>query len=103
MRIEFTAELGDGQFIEIKDPKRMSWGKQKAIAKAFKDESMDSNLDVAERVLIALAKAGHILDEDNVPVNFPITEENIDKVPAVVIEKVAQKFGELKAEATPKN
>jgi hypothetical protein len=102
MKIELT-ELGEGQFVEIKNPKVLSWGQQKKITSAMKDESMASQLDVAEVLTLSLVKGGYVLDENNQPVAFPLTTESIEVLPALVIEKVAGAFAEARAEATSKN
>lgn len=102
MKIELH-ELGNGFHVDIKDPKRMSWKEQKQITASFKDESVSSQLDVAEQIAISLIKGGYLLDENDRPISFPLTAETVNDVPAVVIEKVASKFAELKAENTSKN
>lgn len=102
MRIELT-ELGEGQFVEIKNPKVLSWGQQKKITSAMKDESMESQLGVAEILVITLVKNGYVLDEENKPVTFPLTAENVDLLPALVIEKVAAAFASTRSEEEQKN
>jgi hypothetical protein len=102
MKIELT-ELGEGQFVEIKNPKVLSWGQQKKITGAMKDESMESQLEVAEVLTTTLVKGGYVLDENNQPIAFPLTAESIDLLPAMVIEKVAAAFADARSEATPKN
>jgi hypothetical protein len=102
MKIELT-ELGEGQFVEIKNPKVLSWGQQKKITSAMKDDSMESQLDVAETLALTLVKGGYVLDENNAPIPFPLTAEGIDLLPAIVIEKVAGAFADARSEATPKN
>lgn len=101
-KIDLTNELGADQFINMRDPKLLSWKTQKAIGAAAKDEGMESNLRVAETLTIALVVNGNVLDENGAPVSFPLNAETVDRLPAVVIEKVAEKFAELKAGATPK-
>jgi hypothetical protein len=96
MRLEFK-ELGEGYFVEIKDPKKLKWKEQKAITAAFVDETLSSQLTVAERVAIALIKSGYMLDEDtNAPIQFPLNEESVGEVPSIVIEKVSAAFAESK-------
>lgn len=102
MKIELT-ELGEGQFVEIKSPKTLSWGTQKKITSAMKDDSIASQLDVAEVLTITLVKGGYVLDENNQPIPFPLTVESVELLPAVVIEKVAEAFASARSEATPKN
>jgi hypothetical protein len=102
MKIELT-ELGEGQFVEIKSPKTLSWGTQKKITSAMKDDSLASQLDVAEVLTITLVKGGYVLDENNQPITFPLTAESVELLPAVVIEKVAGAFADARSEATSKN
>jgi hypothetical protein len=99
-KIELT-EIHEGAWIELKDVKRLSWKAQKEITSALVDESISSNLDVAERLSIALIKGGYLLDDENRPISFPLTPETIGNVPALVVEKVASKFAELKAASVP--
>jgi hypothetical protein len=97
IRIDFP-ELGEGQFVEIKDPKFLPWGLQKEITGIIMDKKEASaQLDIAEKVTVALVKSGNILNEDGVPFTFPLTASMIPNVPAIVIEKVSQKFAELKS------
>ena len=102
MRIELN-ELGEGQFVEIKSPKLLSWGTQKKITSAMKDDSIASQLDVAEVLTTSLVVGGYLLDENNQPIAFPLTAEGIEVVPALVIEKVAGAFASARAEVTSKN
>lgn len=96
-------ELGEGQFIEIKNPKVLSWGQQKKITSAMKDDSLASQLDVAEILTMTLVKGGYVLDENNQPIAFPLTAESIELLPAIVIEKVAGAFADARSEVTSKN
>lgn len=102
MKIELS-ELGEGQWVEIRDPKRISWGKQKQIAATVKENEISTQLDATELLAIALVKAGYVLDEDDKPIAFPLTQEKIIDVPSVVIEKVAAAYAESKAEVKSKN
>lgn len=102
MKIELP-ELGEGQWVEIRDPKRMSWGKQKQIAATVKEKEIATQLDATELLAIALVKAGYFLDEDDKPVQIPLSLDNILNVPAVVIEKVAAAYAESKTEVKSKN
>lgn len=102
MRIDFP-QLGNGQFVEILDPKKMSWRAQKELTAAMKDESIAAQLEVAELIAVALIKKGYVLDAHDEPVTFPLTEESLVRVPAIVIEEVAKKFAEVRSEATSKN
>lgn len=102
MRIDFP-ELGDGQFVEIRDPKKLKWKEQKRISQALKDDSIDSQLDAAEKIALAVIKGGYLLDEDNRPISFPLNEQNILELPGVVIETVVSKFAELKGTNDQKN
>lgn len=103
IRIELTEQLGDGQFIEIRDPRKLSWGAQKAITNTLGDGTTTEQVAAAEKMAISLISTGYVLDADNKPVDFPITAENIENVPAVVVEEVLKKFAALRGEATSKN
>jgi hypothetical protein len=95
MRIEFP-ELGDGYFVEIKDPNKLKWKEQKSLTQSFKEESLEASMEVAEKISIILIKSGHVCDEDNKPFTFPVTAESVGELPSQVIEEVAKKFAELK-------
>lgn len=89
--------LGENQYVEIKDPKFLSWGLQKQITTiVIADTTTASQLDVAEMVAVAIIKSGHILDEDGNLLTFPLTEETVKNCPSAVIEAVTLKFSELK-------
>lgn len=96
-------ELGEGQFVEIKNPKVLSWGQQKKITQAMKDETIASQLDTAEVLTMSLVKGGYVLDENNQPIVFPLTADSIELLPAIVIEKVAEAFAQARNEAASKN
>lgn len=102
MRIELP-ELGSGQWVEVKDPKRLPWGKQKQIAAVIKENDVATGLDATELLTIALVKSGYILDENDKPIEFPLTKETIAEVPSIVVEKVSVIYAESKAEVKPKN
>lgn len=95
-------ELGADQFVEIKDPKFLPWGVQKEITAMVSGKGSDvetsAQLDVAERIAMAIIKGGNVVDEDNVPFTFPLTEESVKLIPSVVIERVTTKFAELKGQ-----
>jgi hypothetical protein len=98
IRIDLS-ELGEGQFIEMKDPKFLSWGVQKEITATVMDKKEASaQLDIAEKITIALVKTGNVFNEDGMPINFPLTAESIKDVPAAIIEKVSTKFAEFKGQ-----
>lgn len=103
MRIDLSERLGEGQFVEIRDPNKLTWGQQKSIASALSDDSLSGQLETAERIAIALIKGGYVLDADDKPVTFPLTEQNVGDVPGAVIEEVASAFAEAKKANTPKN
>lgn len=102
MRIELE-ELGSGQWIEIRDPKRLSWGRQKEIAATVKQDVVSTQLDATELLAIALVKSGYVLDEDDKPINFPLSKENIADVPSILIEKISAEYAASKAEVKSKN
>lgn len=95
VRIDFP-ELGEGQFVEIRDPKYLKWKEQKEIAKIFKDGDTGAELDASEKLVLSILKNGYILDEDNKPIQFPLDENSVQDLPSIVVEKVIQKFAELK-------
>ena len=103
MRIEFADELGAGQYIEMRDPKKLSWGAQKDIVSALGAESSSSQMDVAEKLFLALAKDGYVLDTDDAPVKFPVSAEDVALVPSLVIEKIANEYVKYRESVTPKN
>ena len=89
--------MGEGQYVEMRDPKFLSWGVQKSITALVMDDAKTSaQLDVAERIAIAMIKTGFVLGEDDVQVVFPLTVETIKDCPAAVIEAVTLKFSEMK-------
>ncbi len=105
IRVELP-ELGENQFVEIRDPRYLPWGVQKEITTLLSSDAndMDAHMNVAEYVAISLVKNGNVLNEDGVPFVFPLTVDNVKEVPGVVVEKVAEKFAELKgAKADRKN
>lgn len=102
MRIELP-ELGEGQWIEMRDPKRLSWGKQKEIASTVKQDVISTQLDATELLAIALVKSGYVLDEDDKPIDFPLTKETISFVPSIVIEKISAEYANSKTEVKSKN
>lgn len=101
MRIELN-ELGAGQHIELRDPKKLSWGAQKEIVNSM-DDTNSSNLDVAEKLFLALAKGGYLLDVDDKPVSFPVTSDVILLIPALAIERVTAEYSKTRENVTSKN
>lgn len=101
MRIDLSV-LGEGQFVEIKDVNKMSWKQQKALTSAFKEDSIEAQLDVAELLAVSLVKGGYLLDVEDKPVSFPLTAESVGDVPASVVEKVAEAFAQAKSAQIPK-
>lgn len=95
IRIEIEA-LGAGQYVEIRDPKFLPWGVQRDLASSLKGDSMDSQMEFAEKLAVKLIKGGNVLNEDGATVVFPLTSETVIDVPAVVIEAVGAKFAELR-------
>ena len=95
-------EMGEGQYIELKDPKFLSWGVQKEITSLVVGEEgkTSAQLDVAEKIAIALIKTGFVLDEDGNQVAFPLTAETVMNCPSPVIEAATTKFAELKGVGT---
>lgn len=103
MRIEFTDELGAGQYIEMRDPKKLSWGAQKEIVSALSADSSSGQMDVAEKLFLALARDGYVLDTDDAPVKFPISPDAVSSIPSLVVEKVANEYVKYRESVTPKN
>jgi len=100
IRVNIEA-LGADQFVEISDPKFLSWGLQKQITTiVLADVNTAAQLDVAEMVAIAIIKSGNIADEEGALLVFPLTEETVKTCPSVVIEAVTSKFSELKTAGT---
>lgn len=99
----YFPELGHNQFVELRDMKKFSWKRKKAIIQAFKDESVNSQLDSTEMVAMMMIKSGYILDEDNQPISFPLNEESVGNLPSVVIEEVVKHFGEAMQPQDKKN
>lgn len=89
------SELGEGQYVEIKDPKIMPYGFQKQLQEKFKDESLEARLDGIEFMVLKLIKNGYVLDEDDNPIPFPITQESLLLLPMFVINTVVKKYGEI--------
>lgn len=90
-------QLGEGQYVEMRDPKFLDWGTQKKITSAMANPTVDAQIGVAEQVALNLIKSGHVLNEDDVPFDFPLNEETVLKVPAIAIEAVTNKYIELKS------
>lgn len=95
VRIDFP-ELGEGQYVEIREPKYLKWREEKEFSKLYKDGDMEAQLTATEKLALMLIKGGYILDEDNKPFQFPLDENTIQDLPGMVIEAVVQKFAELK-------
>jgi hypothetical protein len=105
MRIELSM-LGEGQYVEMKDPHRLKWAEQKSMAAALKDgdtADVGNGLEFAEKIALWMVKGGYLLDDDNKPIVFPLTAETVGEVPAIVIEEVAKSFAEARKEAASKN
>lgn len=98
-------ELGEGQYVEIREPKYLKWKEEKELSKlANAADDMEAQLTAAEKLALMIIKGGYILDEDNKPFQFPLDENSIQELPGIVIETVAKKFAELKnAGADQKN
>lgn len=97
IKIDLSAQLGDGQYVEIRDPKMLPWGEQKKLQSAIKDDSVDSQIAFAEQLAVSLTKNGNVFDENGNPVAFPLTSESAANVPAIVIEAIAAKFAEIRS------
>lgn len=95
-------QLGEGQYVEIRDPKYLKWKEEKEITKLFKENDMEAQLTATEKLALLLINGGYILDENNKPFQFPLDENSIQDLPGIVIETVVEKFAELKG-ASQKN
>lgn len=96
IKIDLENELGVGQYVEIRDPKFLPWGVQKQLQTSLKDNSVEAQVDFAEKLAVALVKNGNVFDEDGNAIQFPLNTDSITKLPAVVVEAVALKFGEIR-------
>jgi hypothetical protein len=92
MRIDFP-QLGEGYFVEIKDPKKLKWKEKKEITKQYKEGDIPAQLDLSEYIAVVLIKSGYMLDEDKKPITFPLTADTVGDVPADVVEEVVKAFG----------
>ncbi|WP_407310514.1 hypothetical protein [Desulfosporosinus sp. SB140] len=89
------SELGEGQYVEIKDPKIMPYGFQKQLQEKFKNDSIDSIFGGTEFAVLKLIKNGYVLDEDDNPIPFPINAESLLLLPMLAINTVMLKYGEI--------
>lgn len=96
IRIELTEQLGEGQYVEIRNPKTLPWGEQKKLQLSLKDQSMESQVAFAEQLAISLAKNGNVADENGNPIQFPLTGESLNDVPGAVLDAIALKFADIK-------
>ena len=103
VHIDLTEQLGDGQFVDIRDPRLLPWGVQKKLQSSLKDQSMDSQIAFAESLTVELVKQANVSDEDGNPIQAPFTAESVANVPAAVIEAVALKFAEMRKVTVEKN
>ncbi|UJF36629.1 hypothetical protein [Paenibacillus hexagrammi] len=95
MRVDITV-LGEGQFVEIRNPKLLPWGIQRDLTNSLKDNSTESQMAFAEKLAVVLIRSGHVLDENGTPVQFPLTHETVSYVPSPVVEAVAVAFAEAR-------
>lgn len=95
-------ELSDDQYVEMKAPKFLPWGVQKEITSLVTKESTESQLDVAEKLTVALIKSGNVLNEDGVPFVFPLNETTVKEIPAIIIEKSLPSLQSSKAQLIEK-
>ena len=97
IRVDIEA-LGEGQFVEIIEPKYLPWGIQKQVTTIVIEKTTNSaQLDVAELVAIEIIKSGNIVKADGQLVTFPLTADTVKDCPSAVIEAVTMKFTELKS------
>jgi hypothetical protein len=98
IKIDLSEQLGEGQYVEIRNPKVLPWGEQRKLQAALKDNSVESQIEFAEQLAVSLAKNGNVFDENGNPVTFPLTSESLANVPAPVIEAIAVKFAEIRGQ-----
>lgn len=97
IRIDLTEQLGEGQYVEIRNPKLLPWGVQRELTSALKDNSLESQTLFAEKLAVRLIKSGYVLNEDGQPISFPLTDESVQFVPGVVVEAVASEFAKIRS------
>lgn len=103
VKIEFP-ELHHDFWVELDDPKWMSWGEKQAIIALIDEKNQtQSGLNVSNKLILSLVRNGHMFDKHNNPIPFPLTEEGLERMPSFAAERIAVKVNELAAEATKKN
>lgn len=96
MRIELH-ELGTDQYVEIHDPMApLPWKVQRKLGLLHRDKNGEptdeAKLDMAEILTVALVKVGNVLDRDNKPIPFPLTNDTVGDVPGELVMAVLNAF-----------
>lgn len=97
IRIDLSEQLEPGQYVEIRDPRALPWGTQREIATIMKDETVDSQLDAIERMVLILVKGMNLNDEDGNPIALPLDTAKVRQMPGPAVEAVAAKFAEVRS------
>ncbi|MCZ8512402.1 hypothetical protein O9H85_08140 [Paenibacillus filicis] len=106
IKIDLSEQLGEGQYVEIRNPKILPWGLQKELAKAQTKNTIDNQIDfetsleINEKIVVALIKNLNVNDFDGQPIELPITNDTIDRLPVEVIVAVVKKFSEIRTQGT---
>lgn len=102
IRIDLT-NLGENQYVEIRDPKFLSWGKQRELTQSLKDDSTESRMAFAEKLAVVLIRSGFVLDEDGNTIQFPLTDETVGNIPSLVVEAVGSTFADIRKSSSVPN
>lgn len=97
IRIDLTEKLGEGQYVDIFDPKDLPWAEQKKLQSTMKDNSIESQGEFAEYLAIILTTNGNVFDWKGNAMVFPMTKESIGNIPAIVIEEIVKKYVEVRS------
>lgn len=101
MRIDLP-ELGANQFVVMRDPNVLPWRVQRQLASYADKDDLDSKMQSAETLAVALLKDGNVLDWDGKRIPFPVTTETVGDLPAEVLVAVINKFGEMRGASVEK-
>jgi hypothetical protein len=94
MRIEFP-EINPELWIELRDMKTLSWKERKTIQAVALKESELSGINMIEKYIISLATSGNILNSNNQPISFPLSQDGLEQIPGFIIEKLGFIVGEI--------
>jgi hypothetical protein len=96
IRIDFP-ELGEGQYVEMRNPRVLSYGSQRKLASLGDFEELQTRMAIAGALATVLIVGGNVLDMDGNAVVFPVTETTVDDLPGEVVAAVLTKYSELKS------